>query len=104
MKQNNNVRRIFYITLILLELVGLIFIGYIFWLNRFDREISKIVLNTIFISLAYTFLRALLSTSFPRITMARITLFCTSMLLISTLAFILAFWVNLDNRKESDDF
>lgn len=103
-KDRNNIKRIFYIILIFLEVLGLAYIGYIFWLNRFDKEISKIVLNTIFISLAYTFLRALLSTSFPRITMARITLFCTSMLLIFILAFILAFWVNLDNRKESDDF
>lgn len=104
MKQKNNIRRIFYMILIILELIGLMYIGYIFWLNRFDKEISRVVLSTIFISLAYTFLRALLSTSFPRVTLARIVLFGMSMLLIFILAFVLAFWVNLDNKKESDDF
>ena len=80
------------------------YIGYVFWINRFDKEISRIVLNTIFVSLAYTFLRALLSTSFPRVTLARVALFEMAMLIIFILAFTLAFWVNLDNKKESDDF
>ena len=103
-KQKNNVRQIFYISLILIELIGLMYVGYIFWLNRFDKEIARIILNTIFISLAYTFLRALLSTSFPRITLARTALFGMAMFIIFTLAFILAFWVNLDNKKESEGF
>ncbi|MBU1148241.1 MAG: hypothetical protein KKD11_07810 [Candidatus Omnitrophica bacterium] len=103
-KQKNNAKQIFYILLILIELIGLMYVGYIFWLNRFDKDIFRVVLNTIFVSLAYTFLRALLSSSFPRVTLVRVTLFGMAMFIIFILAFTLAFWVNLDNKKESDDF
>ncbi len=103
-KQKSNMKQTFCIILIVLELTGLIYIGYFFWLNRFDKEIFRVVLSTIFISLAYTFLRTLLSTLLPRITLTRIVLFGASMLIIFILAFILAFWINLDNKKESDDF
>lgn len=92
------------IAFLMIEILAIIYIGYLFLINRFDKQIISIALNVIFVGIAFTLLSYLLSPPEIKYNLSRVISIITAIFFITLLSFILAFFVNLENKKNSDDF
>lgn len=92
------------ITLLFLEILVICIIGFLFFSNRYDKQILTVGLNVICIGFAFTLLSFILSSTKIQYTLNKVLSIGMVILLIMFLAFILAFFINLENKEESNDF
>lgn len=92
------------LTLLFLEILGIGIICFLFFSNRYDKQIPTVGLNVILIGFAFTLLSFILSSKKIQCTLNKVLIIGSVISLIMFLAFILAFFVNLENKEESNNF
>ena len=92
------------ITSLLLEIFAICGIAFLFICNRHDHQIFSTWLNVICIGIAYTLLSIILSSEKIQYNVRRFMIIGFVIILIMGLAVILAFFVNLENKEESNNF